>query len=491
MLRRISLGSNLGTTFSPVPERTAKIVGSHQRPSIPAQLDCPHSPQKGMLPGIHSRPSWRGGLILLLLLLSLAEFIWRGPVRFLRMGSHWSDLSQLYFPSRAWSRGLNPYSPDNFVKLSIEAMGASRPRTDVLTRSAYPLTSIVLVSPIAVLPWPLAQLAWAALLSLSAWLMIWSLSSYCNLDVPKQYLYAGLVLALAPLQTGVGVGNVSIAAVALSAVAFQAGAARKERLAGMLLGIAVCLKPQVGFVLVLYYALRKRWKLLSAAALLGTAVLLLGSVRLGIHNTAWITEYLQNAQLFATQTPTVDFADGNLTRFSLINLQVPFYSLFENRLLSHLASLTLGGALVGCCLCVIRISHDRNSELLSVGALSLATLLPGYHRNYDATVLIFLLCWGVANFHHLGAMMRRAILVLMLPFAFPGPALLDQWRLAGRIPATMARAWWWNAIVMPHQIWALLFLSMLMLYALAAQRRSVREVPDFQRVVAASPRRLF
>jgi len=62
----------------------------------------------------------------------------------------------------------------------------------------------------------------------------------------------------------------------------------------------------------------------------------------------------------------------------------------------------------------------------------------------------------------------------MQPFALPGAALLQEIESEGRIPASMVNAWFWNTLVIPHEIWALLLLSLLLLYAVSLSRSGMK-----------------
>jgi uncharacterized BrkB/YihY/UPF0761 family membrane protein len=69
----------------------------------------------------------------------------------------------------------------------------------------------------------------------------------------------------------------------------------------------------------------------------------------------------------------------------------------------------------------------------------------------------------------------NAALLLMAPFLVPGAAALQQAVSHGRIPEAWASSWWWDRLLMPHQTWLLLFLSLTLLYAMAKQNRAVLE----------------
>jgi hypothetical protein len=53
----------------------------------------------------------------------------------------------------------------------------------------------------------------------------------------------------------------------------------------------------------------------------------------------------------------------------------------------------------------------------------------------------------------------------MLPFLIPGAWMLESLQNANRIPSYLTHWWWWDILVMAHQIWALLLLSLVLITA--------------------------
>jgi hypothetical protein len=98
------------------------------------------------------------------------------------------------------------------------------------------------------------------------------------------------------------------------------------------------------------------------------------------------------------------------------------------------------------------------------------SLFPVYHRLYDGFLLIFPLCWSLREFSGPANKLARAAFLLLLPFLVPGGTALEQFQLRGWVPEAIAHSWYWTAIVMPHQIWFLLFLSLVLLRQMAVGR---------------------
>jgi hypothetical protein len=64
-------------------------------------------------------------------------------------------------------------------------------------------------------------------------------------------------------------------------------------------------------------------------------------------------------------------------------------------------------------------------------------------------------------------MVGTVSLLLMLPFLIPGGTLLETMQAEGHIPSVLVSHWWWEAIVMPHEVWALFLLGVLLLYEMS------------------------
>lgn len=95
-----------------------------------------------------SAPRIKTILLVAFLLLAATEFVVRGPLRFFREGYRWSDVSQVYLPAVNWIHGRNPYGPADFVARCKEVGINCPPATDIRTHSPYPLTTLVVMSPL-------------------------------------------------------------------------------------------------------------------------------------------------------------------------------------------------------------------------------------------------------------------------------------------------------------------------------------------------------
>jgi len=425
---------------------------------------------------------WKA-LCLALLILAGGEFVFRGPVRAIRTATQFNDFLSPYIQANAWRRGLDPYSAETLLKLwpagaahfqflSKEvADGSLIAKRGIPT--AYPIPSLVLIAPFTLLPWGAAYALWLTInLALFA-IMLWVLGALAGFSYrePSAALLAAGTLALAPFHTGIVTGNVALVAVEFGVIAVWTAHRDHDVMTAILLAASAGLKPQIGLCFLMYYLARRRWRVFGMAVALLAGVAAVGLLRLEAGHTPWVANYLNDNRVLLETGVLANFTPVNPTRFGLINLQVVLYSLAGSVQLANYLAMSVGAIfLVVWAIVISRSNSSPESELLDLSTIAVVSLLPVYHRFYDAAVLVLPLCWVCLSFRKARPAAVVALL-LMLPFAIPGGTILETLQADGRIPAALASHWWWERIVMPHQIWALLFLSILLLFQMLSRER--------------------
>ncbi len=415
----------------------------------------------------------------MLLLLAAAEFVIRGPVRFLGEPTSWNDLSQNYTASKLWIKGQSPSDPRNFVALWLQEGRSRLNVSDIRTHLAPPLGSLVIMAPIAAFPWAIAKIIWLAVLLAASAMTIWALAlaGQFRWDEPRTMVFIAACLALAPFHTGLANGNSTVLVVGACAAAIWAAQNRRDVTAGILFGVACSLKPQIGALLVLYYLAQRRWRLFATAVACAAGLVLVAVLYLQFRGVSWIQDYLHNAKGFVSANQIDDFSSANPIRFTLINLQVPLFSITGHSSSANLLAFAIGGFLLCTWLYLITRARDNTPELLSLAAISVIGLLPVYHRFYDAVLLVVPLCWCMTGVAGRLKTIVRISLLLMTPFLIPGTVLLQQFARNGRVPDAVMDSWWWNCIVMPHETWALLLLSSVLLYEIMQGTSAASRLP--------------
>lgn len=381
------------------------------------------------------------------------------------------DFATVFAASRAWVHGQDPYDQRQLRREWSAAGGpeALAPNPDH-TPSVYPPSTFVVVAPVATLPWAQARLIWTVLdvAMIVAMLLALSALSDVQWSDPRAVALAAGIIMLGPLRNGAMGGQPAIAVCALVVLTAVAAQRRFDWTAGVMLAIACAIKPPLAAPFVLYYALRRRWRLVLTTGGVAAVIMLVGIVRLQAAGVPWLPELRDNLLAAAAPGAVNDPSPWNPKRFQLINLHVLLHTMIDSRHVVSMLVLALTGlAAVAFARCVWRraADGDRRRELAELAFVASWTLLPLYHRYYDAGLLVFVLAWSVTALPSRGAQARAAILLVM-PFVI-SPAL---W-LTAMLPRAASPPYRYpfgiEQLVLPVQVWALVLLCVLMLHVLS------------------------
>ncbi len=432
----------------------------------------------------------------ILLLLASTEFLLRGPVRFAQ-SRDFNDFMSPYIQSSAWIRGTDPYSSANLVLFwPLDAKRSDFLAKDLADGSlvykrgiptAYPLTCFLILAPLAVVPWHIAHALWLAIDLLAYSVTIVSLLSLADLRRSPllMYLFLAFALALAPFHTGLAAGSIVVVAVGLIAGAIWSAERQHATLAGVLLALAVGLKPQVGLPFLFYFLLRRRWRHSVVAIGLVAILFAVAVIRLSVSGVSWVPSYLYDSKVLFAPGSLGDFTELDPMRFGLVNLQIPIYAIFGHRQMTNIAAALVALTMGLVWLFLINRRGGGRNELLELSAIAVISLLPVYHRLYDASLLIFPLVWSfTALSGHLRGL-AKATLLLILPFLVPGGSALEQLRGHTNRFGALQYSRWWTGTVMSHQAWCLFFLGLILLQALRFADHTVTR--GLHRAVLPSP----
>ena len=410
----------------------------------------------------------------ILLLLTATEFVIRGPVRFLSAPGNWNDFSQGYTASKLWLKGQSPSDPRNFVALWKQEGDSRLELTDVRTHLAPPLGALFVMAPVAAFHWRIAKIIWAGVLLIAFAVTVCALVTAGGFrhDHLRTLAFITACLALAPFHTGISSGNATVLIIGVCAAGIWAAQSRRDITAGILFAVACSLKPQIAGLFVLYYLVRRRWSLFATAFASTIGLASVAVLRLQFPNVSWVHDYVHNATGFFTANNIDDFSAANPIRFTMINLQVPLFAITGHSSSANLLAFSAGAFLMFSWLYLLIRNGKDETELLPLGAISIIGLLPVYHRFYDAGLLALPLCWCMTKLMGRQKSTARTALLPMTPFLAPATAFLLQMARENRIPGAVTHSWWWDCVVMPHETWTLLLLSLLLLYAMALRPSS-------------------
>lgn len=439
--------------------------------------DPHHAPQPTGGSARSSRPLLF--VAVMLALCAMAFMAWRGPYRALVPGGS-SDFSLLWQSTRAWVEGKNPYSTVSTLEVwnahSGTAPGTEAPSERIDALLVYPPTTYAALAPWTLTDWATSHRVWMVVNTV---LLIASITLLLGLaglrpSSASWWFAAAAALMLAPGHTAISVGQVAIPVLFLLTLA-QVLRARSSPpgYAGILLGLACCLKPQIGLLFLAYEFGRRRWSTAIVGLITLAIVTAIGMWWLQRSGIDWIPKWKSNIDELANSN-NANPSQANPLRYHLINLHY-----FLHGFIADLA--TVKYVVYGVCgtLCltyffVDRVRPEDRSELVSLSFVAAISMLVVYHRMYDAVVLMLPLAWVAREI----AGRRITVQVLVAGaclgvFLLPGASLLTSLIVSGKIPASIAEAGWFTRFVMPQAPIALLVLAGTMAWTRARDPRKV------------------
>lgn len=309
------------------------------------------------------------------------------------------DYRPAYFAARCLLEHRDPYNPAEMLRTYQEA-GQARPNESASDRmeetlNEYLPSELPFTAPFGFLPFKTAEALWVALIGVAFALgaiLVWRAAS----PAP---LLAGALLCLLLVSSAsvMAFGNPSAIAVSLCVIAAWCFAEDRFAVPGVLcMAAALCIKPHtVGFVW-LYFALaggtyRKR-------ALQTLAV----TVTVGLVSVAWVSaiaphwvaELHANLLAFTVHGATNDPgpAGGGRGIHMITDLQAVFSFFRDDPRFYNLASWVVCAPLFAVwAVAVVRSTVSRRSVWLGLAAIAPLTMLPLYHRQYDAKLILLCL----------------------------------------------------------------------------------------------------
>jgi hypothetical protein len=308
------------------------------------------------------------------------------------------DFEIVYVAARARIQHLDPYKETDFLKsYSLDSTYRSSPAMSPLfrkggTRCINLPTTLLLVAPLSLLPWSCAHVAWFLI---SAIFLIAATFAVHNLSPPRygtaSAALCGFVLVNSTfLLAG---GNASGVALGMSICGVWSLLKRRYEAVGLILiGVALAIKPHDVVFLVIYFFLagatyRKRfWQMSFVTLLLGVGA------AAWVSRTApsWISELHANLGALSLPSEINDLAQLSQGPFEIISLQALFSLVRDDPGFYNLTSYTVSGL----CLLIWAITvtfkgvHTKTDVFLGIGTAAPLSMLPVYHRFYDAKLLL-------------------------------------------------------------------------------------------------------
>jgi len=420
-----------------------------------------------------------GGVVFLLLGVVLENIV-PGPM---------SDFKAIYYAARCVIHHSDPYQDGEILK-EYRADGGQFPADPNIARSVERAvlvcinlpTSLFLVAPFALLPWGPAHALWmvamAACLLLAAYLM-WNLSAGFEPVIAGALI--GFVLANSEVLTIIG--NAAGIVIGLCLVAVWCFMKRRFEWAGVVcLAVSLAFKPHdAGFVWLYFLlvggVLRKRalQALALAAVLCVPAVLWVGQI-----SPHWTQELHNNLAATSARGDLNDPGPTSMGAHTLgmvVSLQT-VTSLFRDEpgFYNPAAYLIAGPLILLWITVTLRRSFTMERGWLALAAIAALSLLPVYHRIYDAKLLLLTVPACALLWAEGGRMGKLALAVNAAAFVLTGDL---PWVVFSVLLGSMRPAMPWltdsmlTAIVVFPAPMALLAMSVFYLWAYARRGSEV------------------
>lgn len=435
--------------------------------------------------------------LLVLLLAAAGLFVWRGPVRAIDGAA---DFELIYGAGRAYLTGDNPYHAPA-VRAALQAAGtphANRFEPAQLA-SLYPPSTLGLVSPIAALSWPAARGVWTALNVLAAGLLWVGLVSWLGWfwRDGRTVALAIVLLAWAPLHTGIALGQTTLLAVATLPAGLMLIDRGRPVGGGVIMALGMAFKPQVTGLLLGYLAYRHHWRAVISCCLAGGLILAAAAAALHSAHPGWLGDFIATLGRFR-ESPFGDATGTGPYRFQMIHLGVLLHGLTQSRAAVTAGALSFTAGVLAVAGYLARARRPRDvagpappgprftrHDLPLVALVAAAHLLPGYHRFYDALVLLPAAAWTIHRLHTALALhtmaanstVRSPVKLRLTPavitalalscFLVPGAAALHLLAQRGMLSEALVQSPLWRWGVLLHQPWAVVVIVLALLAAIA------------------------
>ena len=370
----------------------------------------------------------RDGLILLLL--GSVVFVLLGLARENSAATPASDFRALYYPARTLVHNFDPYSVPA-VSSIYQVDSGHFPRDDwkareIATCNVYPPTAFTFMLPFALLEWGPAHILWLILTVgsiLCASFLMW------NLGANYAPLASGALIALFLVNSELLVISSNAAGIVVSFCVVAVLCFLRNRLVvvGIVcLAVGLTIKPQETGLVWLYFLLaggiyRKR----ALQTLLVTIAIGLPALLWVWHfSPHWLAEWHSNLAVFSARGGINDPGPASAGGHGLamvISLQSVLSVIRDDPHFYNLGSYIVTAPLILVWAVVtLRSRISPSTTWLALAAIAAISMLPVYHREYDAKLLLLTIPACVMLWAEGGMLGRLALLVNTAGFVLTG-----------------------------------------------------------------------
>jgi hypothetical protein len=338
----------------------------------------------------------RDFVVLVLFLACSAFFINRGPYRAIRFSTT-GDFSTVYAAARSWLNGTNPYEREA-LKAELSRAGAPLDiqRDQDINPSVYLPAAMPWAATVSWLPWTIANLVWCLVsLTVFGW-SVWKVLCHCGLSTRAKWIAASAILLFSPTYVGIYDGNPGVIAIGLIIGSICLAFEGRMLTSGGALGVAMCFKPQLAICALGVLVLAKLWKAILVAIAVAAVSMIIGLLVLtgtGERGQWWQSEQRNLAVSFEPGGQS-DPAPASAVAWQFLNAQT-LSSYFSTNRHIYDAAVWIGAGLVTVTFLWTRKQKNPQVAWRDAAFCSAMTLIPTYHRYYDAQLLVLLLPFGV------------------------------------------------------------------------------------------------
>jgi len=343
-----------------------------------------------------STKSRRDGL--LLLLLGSVVFVLLGIALENSAPAPSADFRALYYPARCLVRNSDLYLVSDVLPI-YQADSSHFPldnwkNREIATRNVYPPTAFTFMLPFAALPWGPAHILWLILTLgsiLAASFLIWHFSAGYS------PLVCGALIALFLINSELLAISSNAAGIVVSLCVVAVCCFIRDRFAALgivCLAISLTIKPQETGLVWLYFLLaggvyRKR----ALQTLLATIVIGLPAVLWISHvSPHWLAEWHANLAVFSAHGGINDPGPASAGGHGLamvISLQAILSVFRDDPRFYNLGSYLISAPLVIVwAVITLRARATPATAWLALASIAAISMLPVYHRQYDAKLLL-------------------------------------------------------------------------------------------------------
>lgn len=304
-----------------------------------------------------------------------------------------NDFVPVYTGARCLLHGCDPYNPAQLQQQFFQAGGraAELPSWEIDV-PVYPPSTFLALSPLALLPFPVARFLWFLL---NGSLFVTSTGLVLSICPPSNPWLSTALGSFFLLSSGIllVLGQPAMFAISLLVIgSYLLLHGRLLLLGALLLMLSLAVKPQIGGLIVVYLLARRVHARYAALALAGALALLLSAglvLRSHPRSAGWASTLRVNLTATLNTGGSADPRPANQQAIGDANLQAMSSIFFPDARQFNAAAYAIFLFLLAAWIvAVLGANAGPESHFLSLAALSILSLTPIYHRFYDTRLLL-------------------------------------------------------------------------------------------------------